>query len=140
MRYARDAGRVCPNLSNFASDSCCAIASASFTSAVSCWPSSAAPRKNASAWRATGAELRLERARQDAQQQLVQEQLWSSSNVLRAQARSEDEERRREAAVKERLRQLKLEAARERLQDTLSPLEEGARSSTRRCRGGGRHP
>ena len=35
--------------------------------------------------------------------------------------------RRREAAVKERLRQLKLEAARERLQEALSPLEEGAR-------------
>ena len=34
--------------------------------------------------------------------------------------------RRREAEVKERLRGLKLEAAKERLQETLSPIEEGA--------------
>ena len=40
---------------------------------------------------------------------------------------AEAEEQRREAAVKERLRQLRLEAARERLQETLCPLEEGAR-------------
>ncbi len=44
----------------------------------------------------------------------------------RRELRSEEEEWRREAAVKERLRQLKLEAARERLQEALSPLEEGA--------------
>src|SRR5919202_1380825 len=46
---------------------------------------------------------------------------------MRRQKPSEEEERRREAAVKERLRQLKLEAARERLQEAISPLEEGAR-------------
>jgi hypothetical protein len=40
---------------------------------------------------------------------------------------AEAEERRREAAVKERLRQLKLDAARERLHEAMSPLEEGAR-------------
>jgi hypothetical protein len=72
-------------------------------------------------------ELRLELVRQDTERQLVQEQLWVERDRLRAKARAEDEERRREADVKERLRQLKLEAARERLQDTLSPLEEGAR-------------
>ena len=37
---------------------------------------------------------------------------------------------RHEAEVKERLRTLKLEAARERLQEALSPLEEGARPLT----------
>jgi hypothetical protein len=45
----------------------------------------------------------------------------------RRQLAAEEAERQREAAVKERLRQLKLEAARERLQEALSPLEEGAR-------------
>ena len=44
-----------------------------------------------------------------------------------AEERREEEDARREAAVKGRLRQLKLEAARERLQEALSPLEEGAR-------------
>jgi chromosome segregation ATPase len=72
-------------------------------------------------------ELRLELVRQDTQRQLVQEQLWAERDRLRARAHAEGEERRKEAEVKERLRQLKLEAARERLQDTLSPLEEGAR-------------
>jgi hypothetical protein len=46
---------------------------------------------------------------------------------LRQHQRAEEEDREREAAIKQRLRQLKLEAARERLQETLSPLEEGAR-------------
>jgi hypothetical protein len=46
---------------------------------------------------------------------------------LRRQQRAEEEERQREAAIKERLRELKLQAARERLQETLSPIEEGAR-------------
>jgi hypothetical protein len=45
----------------------------------------------------------------------------------RRQLQAEAEERRREADIKERLRQLKLEAARDRLQEALSPLEEGAK-------------
>jgi hypothetical protein len=76
---------------------------------------------------AAQAEVRLELVRQDAERQLVQEQLWVERVRVRAQARAEDEDRRREAAIKERLSQLKLDAARERLQDTLSPLQEGAR-------------
>ena len=76
---------------------------------------------------AAQAEVRLELVRHDAERQLVQEQLWVERDRVRAQARAEEEDRRREAAVKERLRQLKLDAARDRLQDTLSPLQEGAR-------------
>ncbi len=38
----------------------------------------------------------------------------------------EEQERQREATIKEQLGQLKLQAARERLQEALSPLEEGA--------------
>src|SRR5205807_5613213 len=40
---------------------------------------------------------------------------------------AEQLDRQREAEVKERIRQLKLEAARERLDEALSPLVEGAR-------------
>ena len=72
-------------------------------------------------------ELRLQLVRQNTQHQLVQEQLWAERARLGARARAEEEERRCNAEVKERLRQLKLDTARERLQDTLTPLEEGAR-------------
>ena len=43
-----------------------------------------------------------------------------------AASRPKKSERRREAEVKERLRGLKLEAAKERLQEAMSPIEEGA--------------
>ncbi len=76
---------------------------------------------------AAEAVLRLEQRRREARERLVQEQLWAEEERLRRQLQAEEEERRREAAVKERLRQLRLEAARERLQEAMSPLEEGAR-------------
>jgi hypothetical protein len=73
------------------------------------------------------ADRQLERTRRAADARLVQEQLWAEQQRVRVQARAEEQELQREALIKERLRQLKLEAARERLQDTLSPIEEGAR-------------
>ena len=73
------------------------------------------------------AERRIEQRRAEAEQQVVQEGLWAEQERLRRQLEAEDQERRREAEIKEHLRQLKLEAARERLQEALSPLEEGAR-------------
>jgi len=73
------------------------------------------------------AELRLERHRQEARERLVQEELWAAEEHLRRQRQADEEERKREAAIKERLRQLRLEAARERLQEAMSPLEEGAK-------------
>ena len=72
------------------------------------------------------AALRLEQRRQEAQARLVQAEFWAEEERLRQKLAAEAEERRREAEVKERLRTLKLEAARERLQEALSPLEEGA--------------
>ena len=57
----------------------------------------------------------------------MQEELWADQERLRRRLAAEEEERRRETETKERIRRLKLEAARERLQDTISPLEEGAR-------------
>ena len=71
-------------------------------------------------------ERESDQRRRAAEDRLVQEQLWSEQQRLRQQRMAEDEERRREAAIKEQLRQLKLQAARERLQEALSPLEEGA--------------
>ena len=76
---------------------------------------------------AVEAERQLEAAQVSARQRLVQEEFWVEQERVRSQLRVEQEESRREAEVKERLRQLKLQAARERLQDTLSPIEEGAR-------------
>ncbi|HLG72575.1 MAG TPA: hypothetical protein VK009_19330 [Chloroflexota bacterium] len=69
---------------------------------------------------------RLERQQQDARERLVQEGLWAEQQRLRQQLEAEQEELRREAAIKERLRNLKIEAAKERLKESLSPLEEGA--------------
>jgi hypothetical protein len=73
------------------------------------------------------ASLASERRRHEAQERLVQQELWAEEERLRRRLEAEAEERRREAAVKERLRELRLEAARERLRETMSPLEEGAR-------------
>jgi hypothetical protein len=64
--------------------------------------------------------------RRAAEERLVQKQLWSEQQRLRQQRLADEQEREREADIKEQLRQLKLQAARERLQEALSPLEEGA--------------
>ncbi len=72
-------------------------------------------------------ERRLAESQVVAQERVIQEHLWAEQERIRERRRAEEDERRHEAAVKERLRQLKLEAAKERLEDVLSPLEEGAR-------------
>ncbi len=76
---------------------------------------------------AVEAAAALERQQQAARTRLVQDELWAEEERLRRRLQAEAEEREREAAVKERLRQLKLEAAKERLQEAMSPLEEGAK-------------
>jgi hypothetical protein len=72
------------------------------------------------------ADLRVEERAQVARERLIQDQLWTDQQRLRRQTEAEEQELRREAEVKEQLRQLKFQAARERLQEVLSPLEEGA--------------
>jgi len=72
------------------------------------------------------AESRVERLRVNAEERAVQQQMWAGEESLRLRLESEAEDRRREGEVKERIRQMKVEAAREKLQETLSPLEEGA--------------
>ena len=71
-------------------------------------------------------DRRSDQRRRAAEERLVQEQLWSEQQRLRQQRAAEEQDRQREAAIKEQLRQMKLEAARDRLQEALSPLEEGA--------------
>jgi hypothetical protein len=73
------------------------------------------------------AETRLAEREQAAQQRAVQESLWAGQERIRQTLQAEEEERRREAAVKDQLRQLKLQAARERLEEALSPLDEGVK-------------
>src|SRR5207249_8145924 len=72
-------------------------------------------------------ERQSDRRRRAAEDRVVQEPLWSEQQRFRQQRLAEEQERQREAAIKEQLRQLKLQAARERLQEALSPLEEGAK-------------
>jgi hypothetical protein len=72
------------------------------------------------------ADRRVDERAQVARERLIQDQLWTDQQRLRRQTEAEEQERRREAEVKEQLRQLKFQAARERLQEVLSPLEEGA--------------
>lgn len=73
------------------------------------------------------ATLRLERHRQEGRERLVQREFWAEEERLRLRLAAEEEDRRQEEAVKARLRQLKLDAARERLAEAMSPLEEGAK-------------
>lgn len=71
-------------------------------------------------------DRRSEQRRRAAEDRLVQEQLWSEQQRIHQRRLAEEQDRQREAAIKEQLRQMKLQAARERLQEALSPLEEGA--------------
>ena len=71
--------------------------------------------------------LRFEQQRQAARARLVQNELWAEEERIQRRRQAEEDERQREAAVKERLRNLRLEAAKEKLQEALSPLEEGAK-------------
>lgn len=72
-------------------------------------------------------EMRLERQRQQAREHRLQTELWAEEEMVRQRVRAAEDERRRAAEIKERLRGLKLDAAKERLQEAMSPLEEGAK-------------
>ena len=72
------------------------------------------------------AERNLARTRERAVEVSLQQELWAEAESRRLRLVAEKEEINREAEVKERIRQLKLEAAREKIQETLSPLQEGA--------------
>ena len=72
------------------------------------------------------AEHELERKKEKVAADALQQQLWAERERVRLSLAAEEEERRREAETKERIRQLKLQAAKEKLEETLSPLQEGA--------------
>lgn len=57
---------------------------------------------------------------------IIQHRLWSERESSRLRLVAESENLAKESEVKERIRQMKLEAAREKLQETLNPLQEGA--------------
>ncbi len=71
-------------------------------------------------------ERELARTRERAAVVSIQQQLWAEQESAKLKLVAEKEEHEREAAVKERIRMLKVEAAREKLQEALSPLQEGA--------------
>lgn len=70
--------------------------------------------------------VRLERQGADARERVIQAEIWAEEERLRQRLLAEERERRREAEIKEELARLKLEAAREQLVGTVSPLVEGA--------------
>lgn len=72
------------------------------------------------------AENRLAHTQERAAEEIVQQQLWAERERARLDLAAQAEERRRETETKDRIRQLKVEAAREKLRETLSPLQEGA--------------
>jgi len=68
----------------------------------------------------------LERREEEFAKAAIQQKLWTETESAHLKLDAERKEREREEAVKERIRQLKVEAAREKLQEALSPLQEGA--------------
>lgn len=72
-----------------------------------------------------GSEM-LREQRLAAEERQRMEQVEADTRVIRLRWATEVEDQQRETEVKERLRQMKLEAARDKLQETLSPLQEGA--------------
>jgi len=74
----------------------------------------------------TTAKRDLEKREEEFAATAIQQQLWAETESARLNLDAEIKERKREEAVKERIRQLKVEAAREKLQEALSPLQEGA--------------
>jgi hypothetical protein len=84
-------------------------------------------REERRALEATEAALRIDRQQETAREREIQIELWATEERARRQLADEEAHRRREQEVKERLRQIKLEAARERIAETMSPLEEGAK-------------
>lgn len=71
-------------------------------------------------------ERRVERLRVRAEENSIQQKMWTEQEGARLKLAAKEEDHKREAEVKERIRQMKLDAAREKLQETLSPLQEGA--------------
>jgi len=76
---------------------------------------------------AAEAERELDRQQQAARERQIHLDLWAAEERVRRQLAAEVDDRQREREIKERLRQLKLDAARERINETVSPLAEGAK-------------
>jgi predicted RNA-binding protein associated with RNAse of E/G family len=74
---------------------------------------------------AIDAKRRSEERRRQAEKRVVQEKLWVLQERHRRELKAEEEEQRCEAAIKERQRQVTLKPLRERLQEALSPVQEG---------------
>lgn len=71
-------------------------------------------------------QIRLERQEAYARERTIQAEMWAAEERIRQRLAQEEQERRRELQIKEELARLKLDAAREQLSDTVSPLVEGA--------------
>lgn len=72
------------------------------------------------------AQRRLTRQEINARERTLQAELWAEERRVKQELAEEEAEREREAEVKRELARLRLEAAREQLAGTVSPLVEGA--------------
>ena len=77
-------------------------------------------------------ELRLEASRADADARAVAAEIESKERIERLKVSGFEEDQRREREVKERIRMMKIEAARREAEEAVSPIKEGIAQITAR--------
>lgn len=77
-------------------------------------------------------ELRLEAARADAETRTVEIEVEAKASIERLKVTGFEEDQRREREVKERIRTMKIEAARREAEEAVSPIKEGFAQITAR--------
>lgn len=77
-------------------------------------------------------ELRLEATRTEAETRTIEAELESKQQIERLRVSGFAEEQRREREVKERIRTMKIEAARREAEEAVSPIKEGLAQMTAR--------
>lgn len=75
-------------------------------------------------------ELNLERARIEAEQQTIRLELDTKTRIQQLKTSDLEQEQPREREVKERIRQMKIEAARKEAAEAVSPIKEGLQQIT----------
>lgn len=77
-------------------------------------------------------ELRLEAARADAETRTVEIEVEAKASIERLKVTGFEDDQRREREVKERIRTMKIEAARREAEEAVSPIKEGLAQITAR--------
>ena len=77
-------------------------------------------------------ELRLEAARAEAETRAIEVEVEAKASIERMKVTGFEEDQRREREVKERIRMMKIEAARREAEEAVSPIKEGLAQITAR--------